>query len=93
MNAEEHAADLLTHGYVEITEHKHLHLGQRVRHGGQRWSGAYQNGTATIERIFRSPRLIQGQEDVELIVKRDKPFLDSPHGFWADYHTCTVEES
>lgn len=92
MNAEDRAAGLLNHGYVEIREFGNLHIGQRVRHVGQQYYEARQNGTAAIERIFQSPRNIGGRPDVELIVKRDRPEWgpNDTHGYWADYHTVPV---
>lgn len=92
MNAEQHAEELLSRGYVEVQEFSHLHVGQRVRHVGQQYPEAYRNGTATIERIFRSPRTTWGRPDVELIAKRDKPIWgpDDMHAYWADYHAVLV---
>lgn len=95
MNAKERAEELLSHGYVEIQEAGRLRVGQRVRHAGQQYPEAYRNGTGVIEKIFRSPRIIWGKEDVELIVKRDKPMWgpDDTHGYWADYHTAPAEDA
>lgn len=92
MKPEDAAANLLSRGYVEITGHGRLHVGQRVSHIGERYSEALRSGTATIERMFKSPRIIHGRKDVELIVKRDKPTgLGGTHGYWADYHTVITE--
>lgn len=92
MTPETHTVDLLKSGYLEVSEHGELRVGQRVHHSGEKWSEARTEGTAVIERIFARPRTIQGREDVELIAKLDRPtFWGSEHGFWADYHTVIVE--
>lgn len=88
-----HIESLLENGYEEITEYKNLKVGQRVCHTGQRWPGAQWEGTATIERMFKSPRLIQGRDDVELVAKRDRAGQGlAGYGYWADYHTEVAEE-
>lgn len=90
---EQHIQAMLSNGYVEITEYKHLKVGQRVCHTGQRWPDAQLKGTATIERLFKSPRLIQGADDVEMVAKRDQPGQGTDgYGYWADYHVYVVEE-
>ena len=93
MNAEQHAKDLLDRGYVDVQEFDNLRIGQRVRHVGQQYSAARLNGTAVIEWIFKSPRIIHGRPDVEVIAKRDKPIWgpDDTHGYWADYHTVPTQ--
>lgn len=88
-----YASDLLARGYVEIPDHNGLRPGVRVRHVGEQYPGASE-GTATVLRVFKSPRVIQGDPDVELIVKRDKPsFWGEDYGYWADYHTVLAEAS
>lgn len=87
--------DMLKHGYVEVTEINDLKVGARVKHSGQRWPGAYSNGTATIERIFHKPVSSWSQkyhrQDIEIIVKKDNPEFGSEYGYWADYHTVLAE--
>lgn len=93
MTPKELRSSLLDRGYVEIPEHKGLRPGVRVSHTGERYSSAIHNGTATVEQVFKSPRLIQGREDIEIIVKRDKPTWGSTHGQWADYHAVITNPS
>lgn len=90
MNAETQVQSLLDYGYVEVQEHGCLKVGQRVRHVGQQYSEAYNNGTGTLERIFHRP---DRGNDVEVIVKRDKPQFGphDTHGFWANYHTIVID--
>ena len=91
MSAETQAQSLLDHGYVEVNKLGRFKKGQRVHHIGQKYWQAHQNGTATIERIFRRP---QRGRDVELIVKMDDPnSMSGEYGYWADYHTVIVEEA
>lgn len=96
LDAEAQAADLLKRGYVEVQEWGELHVGDRVRNTGQRWSEAIAEGTATIERIFHKPdsawEAKYGRPDVEIIAVRDKPDFGSTHGFWADYHTVKADQ-
>jgi hypothetical protein len=88
--------DMLARGYVEVTEINALKVGARVKHTGQRWSGAYTNGTATIHRIFHKELSSWSQkysrQDIELIVKRDNVALNDEYGYWADYHTELADE-
>lgn len=83
------AQEMLTRGYVEVSEINNLKVGARVKHSGQRWPGAYATGTATIERIFHKPvsswTQKYGRQDIEIIVKRDTPDFGE-YGYWADYH-------
>jgi hypothetical protein len=89
--------EMLKRGYVEVSEINNLKVGARVKHSGQRWPGAYTNGTATIERIFHKPVSSWSQkssrQDIELIVRRDTPVFDHDFGYWADYHTELTEEA
>lgn len=88
--------DMLKRGYVEVSEMNDLKVGARVKHTGQRWPGASSKGTATIERIFHKPVSSWSQscsrQDIELIVKRDKPEFGTAYGYWADYHTKLADE-
>lgn len=98
MNAEEVAADLLSHGSIEVQEFGVLKVGSRVRHSGQRWPEAFTRGTGTIERIFHKPQSRweqqYGRPDVELIVRRDSPssYPGDPYMFVADYHIELAEK-
>ena len=93
---QEHAADLLSRGYVEVSEHKDLAVGTRVRHGNETYRLALMDGTGNIERIFHKPDSSWarrwGGDDVELIVKRDKPRFgpNDTHAFVADYHVVPI---
>jgi hypothetical protein len=88
--------DMLKQGYVEVSEMNNLKVGARVKHISQQWPGSYTNGTATIERIFHKPVPSWPQkhtrQDIELIVKKDKPEFGSTYGYWADYHTQLASE-
>lgn len=86
MTPEEVAQSYLAKGGVELQTFKHLEVGARVKHVGERWSEAYQNGTGVIERIFHFPNSNwsqkYGREDVELIVHKDS----GDYSYVADYH-------
>jgi hypothetical protein len=87
-NHEDWANRLLECGYSEV-ESKGIHeVGQRVRHSGERYPEAMDNGTSTIEHIF-----VRGN-DVELIIHRDKPLWSrtDTHSQWANFHTIPVNK-
>ena len=82
------AKSLIDCGYSEVTSSGILEVGQRVRHSGERYPEAYDNGTSVIEKI-----LVRGT-DVEVIIHRDTP-LWSPtdtHSQWANYHAIPVRK-
>lgn len=94
MTPDQQADDLLGRGYTEVQEWGELHVGDRVRHVGQHY--AWDDGTATIERIFYHPTSAWAQKynapDVEIIVRRDAEMFGDMHGFWANYHTVKVSQ-
>lgn len=76
-----HALGLLSSGYAEVETHGRIYRGMRVRHVGDQWPAAYDNGTGNVERIF-----VRRDDDVELIVKSDTDHFGSQYRFLADYH-------
>lgn len=88
-------ATLESGGYQEIPEVRGVKAGDRVRHYGEQYSEAHTNGTATVLAVMQSGRTISGRPDIELIVRRDRPFLPSmsPVTNWADYHTCAIRKT
>ena len=93
---QDHAADLLSRGYVEVQKFGNLSVGARVRHGNEQYRDAIIDGTGNIERIFHKDNPAFEESwgpDVELIVKRDKPRFgpDDTHVFLANYHVVTIE--
>ena len=85
--ADQYAEDLKNRGYAEAGEHNYLKVGQRVRHIGQQYPDAIQQGTGTLERIFVHTTK---SRDIEVIVKHDEPQFGSDYGYWADYHTVII---
>lgn len=81
---------LTSAGYLPVRLHSRFHLGQRVRHIGEQYSDALHNGTGVIEKIYVRDR----DGSIEMIIKRDNPRtgLGSAYGYWADYHTVTIEK-
>lgn len=89
-NHEDWAKGLLDSGYSEVTEIGVWSVGQRVRHSGEQYSKAYNEGTSVIERIF-----VRNDRDVEIIIHRDEPRWSptDTHSQWANYHTIPVTPS
>ena len=90
-------ADLEQNGYQLLAEFVHggrrLAPGMRVRHGGERWSRAIQDGTGTIHAVLQNHGSLweheYGRPDVELIVRMDTDDqIRDGIGRWADYHTA-----
>ena len=96
MSPEERAEDLLSRGYVEVSDIDGLNQGARIRHNNEQYREAYRNGTGNIERLFHrnnaSFERQWGCKDVELIVKRDKPRFgpNDTHAYVANYHVTVV---
>lgn len=91
ITAESQAASLLQSGYTELTESPAgIKAGDRVRHIGERYPEACDNGTAVVEQIFG--REFSDGHHTEFIVRRDKPVWAGadPHAFWAGYATIPV---
>lgn len=91
ITADSQSASLLECGYTELfVSPTGIVPGDRVRHVGERYSEAYDNGTAVVERMFG--RMFQDGHHTEFVVRRDKPILDGgdSHGFWAGYATVPV---
>jgi len=90
---EQNRAELLAHGYVDLPEHNGITVGARVHHRNERYYEALRDGTATVlalmERVDSPWSREWRQRDIELIVRRDKPFLGAGSllSKWADYHT------
>lgn len=88
-------AELTEYGYQDIAEHRGIKVGARVRHCGQRYYEAIENGTATVLAVMQkdpSPWADSyGRPDIEVLVADDKPmFPGSPVSQWADYHCAVV---
>jgi hypothetical protein len=81
------AQSLLDSGYTEVDEIRIWKVSDRVRHSGEQYSKAYDNGTSTIERIFT-----RGESDIEIIIHRGEPRWSptDTHSQWANYHTIPV---
>lgn len=61
-------AELISRGYKQVQQRKHLTVGARVRHVGEQYYEAYENGTGNIYAIT-----VRRETDVELVVVRDEP--------------------
>lgn len=87
-NHERWVKGLLDCGYSEVSSKGILEVGQRVRHSGEQYSKAYDEGTSVIEHI-----LVRGT-DVEVIIHRDEPRFgpNDTHSQWANYHTIPVNK-
>lgn len=83
MTREERVAELISLGYVEKDSVGQLKVGQRVRHIGERYYQALDNGTGVLRDIYQKPN---DPRDIEVVVMRD----DGGWGLWADYHTVPV---
>lgn len=87
-------AELVGRGHREIAEATRVGIkpGDRVRHHREQYPRAYDEGTATVLAVMTSDRLIWGRLDVEIIVRRDEPWLPSMSSVtnWTDYNTCAV---
>lgn len=85
-------AELAARGYQDIPEVRGVKPDDRVRHYGQQWDNARIDGTATVLAVMATGRVIQGKQDIELIVRRDKPFIAGGRLIenWADYHTVPI---
>ncbi|GAA0494203.1 hypothetical protein Ade02nite_20560 [Paractinoplanes deccanensis] len=94
--AERMLAELHEHGYVDRPEFKGLKPGDRVKHRGEQYPEAYDQGTATVWAVVEKPDSAWSRKyhasDVELIVVRDRPFAEgmSRVTSWANYHTEAV---
>lgn len=89
-------AELHARGYQDITEHKQLRVGGRIRHRGQQYPEAYDKGTGFVVALTEKPDSAWsrswGMPDVELIMLRDKALLDgySRLASVAHYHVEVV---
>lgn len=70
--------ELLARGYQDITEHRRLRLGARIRHRGQQWPDAYRRGTGWVAVLTEKPNSAWSREwrmpDIELVAVWDKPW-------------------
>ncbi len=96
--AEEYAAmqaALTAAGYRPV-DYATLPPGERVRHRGEQWPEAYDQGTGVVLAVMEKPNSAWSQSwggaDVELIVLKDKPLLPglSRLAQLANYHVQAV---
>ncbi|WP_250029737.1 hypothetical protein [Paractinoplanes maris] len=80
-------AELINRGYKQVGQRKHLTVGARVRHVGEQYDEAYENGTGNIYGIT-----VRRENDVELVVVRDEPRFSggSRIAGLANYHVQVI---
>jgi hypothetical protein len=91
--------DLFKRGYRDITDApRGIRAGVRVRHRGEQYLDAMQNGTGVIVAVMEkdpSPWVKSGwgPRDIELIVRTDEDRHGTGRliGRWADYHTVVIQ--
>jgi hypothetical protein len=87
-------AELHDRGYRDVPEHGDLRPGARIRHVGDRWSGAYDNGTGIVLAITEKPNSAWsanwGAPDVELIALWDRPDTRGWLSGLAQYHVEVI---
>jgi hypothetical protein len=92
--AAEMLAALNARGYQDIDAHGDLRPGTRIRHVGDRWSGAYDNGTGVVLAITvkanSSWSATWGAPDVELIALWDRPDTRGWLSGLAQYHVDVI---
>lgn len=91
--------ELLARGYQQITEHRNLRIGTRIRHHGHQWTEAFRSGTGYVAALTEKPDSAWsaewGMPDIELIAVWDKPwpFDDSSRlSQVAQYHVHAIQE-
>ncbi len=88
-------AELHRYGYRDVDHHGDLRPGARIRHGGHRWPGAYDNGTGVVVAVTEKPDSAWsqswGKPDVELIALWDRAGLGGGRlSQVAQYHVQAV---
>lgn len=80
-------AELNSRGYVTRDQFKALVPGARIRHRGQQYPEAYNDGTGNIVSVA-----VRHERDVELVVAYDKPRFEgmSRLTVLANYHVDVV---
>jgi hypothetical protein len=89
--------DLRSRGYVDINEHGRLRPGVRIRHRGDQYSEAYQNGTGVVIAITEKPNSAWSASwrmpDIELLVLWDKEHRGIDRiSQLAQYHVSVIEQ-
>jgi hypothetical protein len=92
--ATEMLAKLHDLGYRDVPEHGSLRPGVRIRHVGDRWSGAYENGTGIVLAVTEKPNsswsVSWRMPDVELIALWDRPNTRGWLSGLAQYHVEVI---
>lgn len=87
-------AALHDRGYRDADFHGDLHPGTRIRHRGDQWPGAYENGTGIVLAITEKPNSSWSQSwrmpDVELIALWDRPDTRGWLSGLAQYHVEVI---
>jgi hypothetical protein len=87
-------AKLHDRGYRDVSEHGDLRPGVRIRHVGERWSGAYNNGTGIVLAVTEKPNSAWSvswhMPDVELIALWDRPDTRGWLSGLAQYHVDVI---
>lgn len=90
MSDSQHAkAELEGRGYHEVADHPRLAPGTRVRHAGEQYILALDNGTAEVKYVMQRDgqwAADRNRPDIEVVVQRD----DETTRVWADYRTMRV---
>jgi hypothetical protein len=81
------AKEMTSYGYRPLDDHATLHPGLRVRHVGEKYPAAFDNGTAVVAAVFHRPHRLG---DIEVIAVHDEDGRGRRVRQWADYHTAPV---